>query len=134
MRRRERRHECAGASCADPFATGARRSGRARFTAAAAGAFGAVAFAVVFFAADGRAAVVVFFSAVAALSPAAVVFRAEVVLRSTVAVVFFAGVDHGLAKEAMRLASYKLPIRTKFLSREGAEGESSATEGHAAAV
>jgi len=45
-----------------------------------------------------------------------------------------AGVDHGLAKEAMRLASYKLPIRTKFLSREGAEGESSATEGHAAAV
>src|SRR6266508_1230840 len=45
-----------------------------------------------------------------------------------------AGVDHALAKEAMRLASYKLPIRTKFLSREGAEGESSATEGHAAAV
>ena len=45
-----------------------------------------------------------------------------------------AGVDHVLAKEAMRLASYKLPIRTKFLSREGAEGESSATEGHAAAV
>jgi large subunit ribosomal protein L16 len=45
-----------------------------------------------------------------------------------------AGVDHALAKEAMRLASYKLPIRTKFLSREAAEGESSATEGHAAAV
>ena len=45
-----------------------------------------------------------------------------------------AGVDHALAKEAMRLASYKLPIKTKFLSREGAEGESSATEGHAAAV
>jgi len=45
-----------------------------------------------------------------------------------------AGVDHALAKEAMRLASYKLPIRTKFLSREGTEGESSATEGHAAAV
>ncbi|HEV2249638.1 MAG TPA: 50S ribosomal protein L16 [Candidatus Limnocylindria bacterium] len=45
-----------------------------------------------------------------------------------------AGVDRSLAKEAMRLASYKLPIKTKFLSREGAEGESSATEGHAAAV
>ena len=45
-----------------------------------------------------------------------------------------AGVDRLLAKEAMRLASYKLPIRTKFLSREGMEGESSATEGHAAAV
>src|SRR5438477_589750 len=45
-----------------------------------------------------------------------------------------AGVDPGLAKEAMRLASYKLPIRTKFLVREGTEGESSATEGHAAAV
>jgi large subunit ribosomal protein L16 len=45
-----------------------------------------------------------------------------------------AGVDRALAKEAMRLASYKLPIKTKFLSREGAEGESSATEGHAAAV
>jgi len=45
-----------------------------------------------------------------------------------------AGVDPVLAKEAMRLASYKLPIKTKFLSREGAEGESSATEGHAAAV
>jgi len=44
------------------------------------------------------------------------------------------GVDAALAKEAMRLASYKLPIRTKFLSREGMEGESSATEGHAAAV
>ena len=44
------------------------------------------------------------------------------------------GVDRPLAKEAMRLASYKLPIKTKFLSREGAEGESSATEGHAAAV
>jgi large subunit ribosomal protein L16 len=45
-----------------------------------------------------------------------------------------AGVDHALAKEAMRLASYKLPIKTKFLSRETAEGESSATEGHAAVV
>ena len=45
-----------------------------------------------------------------------------------------AGVDHALAKEAMRLASYKLPIKTKFLSREGAEGEGNGTEGHAAAV
>ena len=44
------------------------------------------------------------------------------------------GVDPALAKEAMRLASYKLPIKTKFLVREGMEGESSATEGHAAAV
>jgi len=44
------------------------------------------------------------------------------------------GVDPSLAKEAMRLASYKLPIKTKFLVREGMEGENSATEGHAAAV
>ena len=42
-----------------------------------------------------------------------------------------AGVDAPLAKEAMRLAAYKLPIKTKFLTRES---ESSATEGHAAAV
>ena len=41
------------------------------------------------------------------------------------------GVDERLAKEALRLAAYKLPIKTKFLAREG---ESSATEGHAAAV
>ncbi len=44
------------------------------------------------------------------------------------------GVDPSLAKEAMRLASYKLPIKTKFLVREGMEGESGATERHAAAV
>ena len=44
------------------------------------------------------------------------------------------GVDPSLAKEAMRLASHKLPIKTKFLVREGMEGESGATEGHAAAV
>ena len=43
------------------------------------------------------------------------------------------GVDHALAKEALRLASYKLPIKTKFVSREE-EGGGSATEGHAAAV
>jgi len=41
------------------------------------------------------------------------------------------GVDAPLAKEALRLAAYKLPIKTKFIAREG---ESSATEGHAAAV
>ena len=42
-----------------------------------------------------------------------------------------AGVDAPLAKEALRLASYKLSIKTKFLTREV---ESSATEGHASAV
>ena len=42
-----------------------------------------------------------------------------------------AGVNELLAKEALRLAAYKLPIKVKFLAREG---ESSATEGHAAAV
>ena len=41
------------------------------------------------------------------------------------------GVSERLAKEALRLAAYKLPIKVKFLAREG---ESSATEGHAAAV
>src|SRR3954447_6252197 len=41
------------------------------------------------------------------------------------------GVNELLAKEALRLAAYKLPIKTKFLAREG---ESSATEGHAAPV
>ena len=45
------------------------------------------------------------------------------------------GVNEALAREAMRLAAYKLPIKTKFLSREGQEGGASgATEGHAAAV
>ncbi|MDO8506208.1 MAG: 50S ribosomal protein L16 [Candidatus Limnocylindria bacterium] len=42
-----------------------------------------------------------------------------------------AGVDALLAKEAMRLAAHKLPIKTKFLTREG---ETGATEGHAKAV
>ena len=42
-----------------------------------------------------------------------------------------AGVDEPLAREALRLAAYKLSIKTKFLAREG---EGSATEGHAAAV
>jgi large subunit ribosomal protein L16 len=30
-----------------------------------------------------------------------------------------AGVDEELAREAMRLAGRKLPLRTKFVSREG---------------
>jgi len=30
------------------------------------------------------------------------------------------GVDEGLAREAMRLAGHKLPVKTKFVSREGA--------------
>jgi large subunit ribosomal protein L16 len=42
-----------------------------------------------------------------------------------------AGVEPALAREAMRLASHKLPIKTKFLSREV---EGGATERHAAAV
>ena len=29
-----------------------------------------------------------------------------------------AGVDEGLAREAMRLASHKLPVKTKFVTRE----------------
>jgi large subunit ribosomal protein L16 len=28
------------------------------------------------------------------------------------------GVDHATAKEAMRLAQYKLPIKTKFVSKD----------------
>lgn len=32
-----------------------------------------------------------------------------------------AGVDEDLAKDAMRLAGHKLPIKTKFVRREGAE-------------
>jgi large subunit ribosomal protein L16 len=44
------------------------------------------------------------------------------------------GVNEALAKEALRLAAYKLPIKTKFVTREGQEGGGSATEGHAAAV
>jgi large subunit ribosomal protein L16 len=33
------------------------------------------------------------------------------------------GVDHALAKEAFRLASHKLPIRTRIIVREGIEAE-----------
>jgi large subunit ribosomal protein L16 len=33
-----------------------------------------------------------------------------------------AGVPEPLAREAMRLASHKLPVKTKFVLREGAEG------------
>ncbi len=32
-----------------------------------------------------------------------------------------AGVDYELAREAMRLASHKLPIKTRFVTREGIE-------------
>jgi large subunit ribosomal protein L16 len=35
-----------------------------------------------------------------------------------------AGVDHDLAKEAMRLASHKLPVETRFVLREAAAGQS----------
>jgi large subunit ribosomal protein L16 len=35
-----------------------------------------------------------------------------------------AGVDEELARDAMRLAGHKLPIRTKFVMREGAESSS----------
>jgi len=50
-----------------------------------------------------------------------------------------AGVDEALAKEAMRLASHKLSIKTRFMVREGldAGGEGGMTgeaEGHATAV
>ena len=34
-----------------------------------------------------------------------------------------AGVDHDLAKEAMRLASHKLPVETRFVLRETAAGQ-----------
>jgi large subunit ribosomal protein L16 len=40
------------------------------------------------------------------------------------------GVDRALAKEALRLAAYKLPIKTRFMERE----EAVTDEGHAAAV
>ncbi len=33
-----------------------------------------------------------------------------------------AGVPEDLAREALRLAGHKLPVRTKFVMREGAEG------------
>ncbi|HZB97541.1 MAG TPA: 50S ribosomal protein L16 [Candidatus Sulfotelmatobacter sp.] len=38
-----------------------------------------------------------------------------------------AGVSHDVAKEAMRLAAYKLPIRTRFVVREEAGAEVEAT-------
>ena len=41
-----------------------------------------------------------------------------------------AGIDRALAKAALRLAAYKLPIKTRFLARE----EAVTDEGHAAAV
>ena len=41
-----------------------------------------------------------------------------------------AGVPEDLAKEAMRLAGHKLPVRTKFVTREGV-GAVKAAEAHA---
>ena len=41
-----------------------------------------------------------------------------------------AGVDEDLAKDAMRLAGHKLPIKTKFVTREGAEAVVKASEAH----
>ncbi|MGM0410754.1 MAG: 50S ribosomal protein L16 [Bacillota bacterium] len=35
-----------------------------------------------------------------------------------------AGIEEDVAREAMRLASHKLPIKTKFVKREGMDGES----------
>ncbi|MGM0470789.1 MAG: 50S ribosomal protein L16 [Bacillota bacterium] len=35
-----------------------------------------------------------------------------------------AGVEEEVAREAMRLASHKLPINTKFVKREGMDGDS----------
>jgi large subunit ribosomal protein L16 len=42
------------------------------------------------------------------------------------------GVDVALAKEAFRLASHKLPIRTRFVAREGLEVEVAAPQAEAA--
>jgi large subunit ribosomal protein L16 len=36
-----------------------------------------------------------------------------------------AGVDEAIAREALRLASHKLPIKTKFVKREEMGGEAS---------
>jgi large subunit ribosomal protein L16 len=36
-----------------------------------------------------------------------------------------AGVDEATAREALRLASHKLPIKTKFVKREEMGGEAS---------
>src|SRR5437762_3126033 len=97
MRRRDRRHEWAGASWADPWADGARRSGRARLMAVPAAAFtagfgaaapvvfrDAVPFVTVFFSA---AVVVLLFSAAGALATADFV-----TVFFSAAVVFFAAV------------------------------------------
>ncbi|SJZ98555.1 50S ribosomal protein L16 [Selenihalanaerobacter shriftii] len=35
-----------------------------------------------------------------------------------------AGIEEEVAREAMRLASHKLPIKTKFVKREGMDGDS----------
>ena len=41
-----------------------------------------------------------------------------------------AGVPEDLAREALRLAGHKLPVRTKFVRREGAESQMKAAEVH----
>jgi large subunit ribosomal protein L16 len=33
------------------------------------------------------------------------------------------GLDEEAAKEALKLAAYKLPLKTKFMAREGLSGE-----------
>src|SRR5260221_13104618 len=109
VRRCDRRHECAGASADEPCAAlGARRKGRARFTAtgaagrAAAGFgaaapvvfLGAAAFAVVFFSAVALVGVV-FFSAAGAFSALAAAGFATVFFSVVVAffaVVFFSAI------------------------------------------
>src|SRR5258708_32799025 len=88
VRRRDRRHECAGASWAEPWATDARRRGRARFTGATAAGFGAAA-AIVFFGAVTFAAVVFFSTAFLGAADFAAVFFSAAGAFSAVAVVFF---------------------------------------------
>src|SRR5258708_2071344 len=88
VRRRDRRHECAGASWAEPWATDARRRGRARFTGATAAGFGAAA-AIVFFGAVTFAAVVFFSTAFFGAADFATVFFSAAGAFSAVAVVFF---------------------------------------------
>lgn len=38
------------------------------------------------------------------------------------------GVNEEVAREAMRLAAHKLPIRTRFIAKAGAQGESESVE------
>src|SRR5258708_33519971 len=93
VRRRDRRHECAGASWAEPWATDARRRGRARFTGATAAGFGAAAATVLLFAGASPlpplAAVVFFSTAFLGAADFAAVFFSAAGAFSAVAVVFF---------------------------------------------